>query len=255
MPFRPRILTLFLLAVFLSGCFPSRGALLAEKEEISYRRGQQRLKEGRPEEALEAFLSVIKKRQEAPESHLEAGLLYLNRFGEPILAIYHFNEYLRSKPSPEPAERVRALIVTAKKEFARSLPASPFGGEVDKLDLKELLDKTRTENESLKAELMQVRAEVEHYKDVEQARRSLTELSTSASAPEGSAPAPASASAVSTSASSSARQYTVVQGDSLFVIAKKVYGSGARWKEIAEANRDTLPDPARLKLGQTLTIP
>lgn len=51
-------------------------------------------------------------------------------------------------------------------------------------------------------------------------------------------------------------KYTVVEGDSLWTIAKKFLGSGGRWQEIYEANKKTIgPDPAVLKIGTELVIP
>lgn len=49
--------------------------------------------------------------------------------------------------------------------------------------------------------------------------------------------------------------YTVQKGDSLWKIAKKQMGSGTRWAEIYEANRDTVSDPAKIYPGQLLAIP
>lgn len=51
------------------------------------------------------------------------------------------------------------------------------------------------------------------------------------------------------------RTYTVVKGDSLWAIAKKLLGSGSRYKEIYELNRDQISDPNRIYPGQVLTIP
>jgi nucleoid-associated protein YgaU len=53
--------------------------------------------------------------------------------------------------------------------------------------------------------------------------------------------------------SASERTYVVGQGDTLSVIAKRLLGSAARWKEIADLNG--IEDPARLKAGQELRIP
>lgn len=50
-------------------------------------------------------------------------------------------------------------------------------------------------------------------------------------------------------------RYQVHEGESLWRIAKKVYGAGSRWKEIYEANRDTLASPDPLPLGVVLRIP
>ncbi|HHB77213.1 MAG TPA: LysM peptidoglycan-binding domain-containing protein [Desulfobulbus sp.] len=48
--------------------------------------------------------------------------------------------------------------------------------------------------------------------------------------------------------------YTVVSGDSLGVIAQKVYGSSRRWQRLYELNRDRLSSPSALRVGQQLRI-
>lgn len=49
--------------------------------------------------------------------------------------------------------------------------------------------------------------------------------------------------------------YTVVQGDSLWKIAKKYYGSGAEYAKIYNANKDKIKNPNLIYVGQVLTIP
>lgn len=49
--------------------------------------------------------------------------------------------------------------------------------------------------------------------------------------------------------------YTVVAGDSLWKIAKRVYGNGNAWSLLYEANRELLTNPSQIFVGQTLTIP
>lgn len=51
------------------------------------------------------------------------------------------------------------------------------------------------------------------------------------------------------------KKYVVVAGDTLSAIAKKVYGDPDRWKEIFEANKDTVKDPNAIRVGQELLIP
>jgi nucleoid-associated protein YgaU len=49
--------------------------------------------------------------------------------------------------------------------------------------------------------------------------------------------------------------YTVQPGDSLSIIAKRVYGDANQYMKIFEANRDKLQDPNKIYPGQQLTIP
>ena len=49
--------------------------------------------------------------------------------------------------------------------------------------------------------------------------------------------------------------YVVQEGDTLWLIADRVYGAGPLWEVIFETNRDVLDDPDRIQPGQLLTIP
>ena len=49
--------------------------------------------------------------------------------------------------------------------------------------------------------------------------------------------------------------HTVVKGDTLWKIAEKTLGKGARYTEIFEANRPMLSDPDKIYPGQMLRIP
>ncbi|MBN8727159.1 MAG: LysM peptidoglycan-binding domain-containing protein [Xanthomonadales bacterium] len=51
------------------------------------------------------------------------------------------------------------------------------------------------------------------------------------------------------------RTYTVLTGDSLSKIARKLYGDANRWREIFDANRDQLDNPDLIQPGQVLKIP
>lgn len=49
--------------------------------------------------------------------------------------------------------------------------------------------------------------------------------------------------------------YTVVKGDCLWNIAKKLLGNGSRWKELYDLNRDKISNPNLIYAGQVLAIP
>jgi nucleoid-associated protein YgaU len=65
----------------------------------------------------------------------------------------------------------------------------------------------------------------------------------------------ASASQPAPEAAAAPRTYTVQPGDSLSIIAKKIYGNANEYHKIFEANRDKIKDPNLIHPGQTLTIP
>ena len=58
-----------------------------------------------------------------------------------------------------------------------------------------------------------------------------------------------------TPAASAEQIYTVVAGDSLSKISKKLYGDANQWKRIFEANREQIKNPDLIHPGQKLKIP
>ena len=51
------------------------------------------------------------------------------------------------------------------------------------------------------------------------------------------------------------RTYTVQQGDTLSIIAKRFYHTSQRWKDIADANQTQLHGSTHLRVGMSLVIP
>ncbi|MCH6483054.1 LysM peptidoglycan-binding domain-containing protein [Pseudoxanthomonas sp. LH2527] len=49
--------------------------------------------------------------------------------------------------------------------------------------------------------------------------------------------------------------YTIEKGDTLSKIAKEHLGNANAWKQIFEANRDTIDDPDRIFPGQVIKLP
>ncbi len=151
------IVTLLTALFIASGCDNVSSGVVAEKDEKHYQRGQRLLREGRAAEALAAFLKVIEKRPDAAESHLEAGILYQQHIGDPVASIYHLRRYIELRPDSPEAEKAAQLIETARKDFARSLPGQPYNSAIDRLDLLEMLENARAENQELKRQLAALR--------------------------------------------------------------------------------------------------
>jgi nucleoid-associated protein YgaU len=51
------------------------------------------------------------------------------------------------------------------------------------------------------------------------------------------------------------RTYVVQKGDTLINLARRYYSDPARWKDIWQANRNTVPNPDRIMPGQELVLP
>ena len=241
----------------MGGCSPDT-ALAKETDERSYRRGKSLLREGRKDEALQAFLSLIGARPDAAESHLEAGLIYLNHLKDPLAAIYHFRSYLALSPQGQYADFVKELILTAQKDFAQTLPGEPFGDSVDRVDLMETVKQLKEENTRQKQMILQLQRELaEQEGQLLSYQERLNIQRTQPRSPTQVAPIIIQQPPVSNPATqqAGARTYTVESGDTLSRISAKMYGTSARWTEIFQANTDQLPSPNALKPGQVLRIP
>jgi LysM repeat protein len=275
-------------ALWLSGCTDSdRVKTAAEVDEPAYREGQSLLKTGRRQEALSAFLKVIDKRgNDAPESHLEIGLLYAQHINDPLSAIYHFKKYLALRPNSPQAPLVRQRIDAATREFARTLPAQPLENHLQRVDLVAALDKLKQENEVLKQELADVKAgrnavavpgldggpaateaaatpglsfNVETIPTVRtRPVAPATRTPAPAPGPTRAAPVtqkPAAPTAPVAQPAAGNRRHTVQPGDTLFKIAQQYYGNRSRWRDIYAANRGVMKSETDLKVGTMLRIP
>lgn len=258
--FLPRFaLVASLSALFvLSACAPSGVEVVGETDEKQYQLAKDYQGQGRTEEALSAFLRVIDARRDAPESHFEAGYIYLNSMKDPVKAIYHFDRYLQFKPQSPQATQVRQLIETAQKEFARQLPAQPYQGDLDRIDLMELVKSLKLENDSLKRDLVAAQKRVQQLEAVVGGARRVPTAQTTVVAPPAQQTrpaAPAQTAAPTPDPASAPRSYTVKSGDSLSSISRAVYGTPSRWIDIYQANRDRLSSENALRVGQELRIP
>ena len=81
---------------------------------------------------------------------------------------------------------------------------------------------------------------------------SFSDLTADITAPEAAA---AAAAAGGGSTGAAPRTYTVQPGDNLSKISKHFYGDPNQYMKIVNANKETLPDPDKIKPGMELNIP
>jgi predicted small lipoprotein YifL/LysM repeat protein len=266
---RSKFSVLLALAVLAAGagCGSDNGPLGPETDEPLYRQGQQYEKQGRNEEALNAYLKLITRRgDQAPQAHLEAGILYLDTFRDPISAIYHFQQYLKLLPNSVQAGFVRGQIDAAKREFASTLPAAswqmtPATPGTAGADLQSELQQLQAENAALRAQLAELRSSAANGVTVQPAPEPAPAASAPVAivpvAPVTEAPAPSPPAAAPNRPAPAGRVYVVEPGDGLMKVARKMYGSESRWRDIVSANPELFPNGrnTRLHPGMRLKIP
>jgi len=279
-PCRKSAVLLALAALWLgAGCGGGdRTPFAAETDESDYRQGQQLKTQGRYSEALSSFLHVIEKRgeRESAESHLEAGLIYLNHIKDPIEAIHQFKKYLELQPNSKQAPYVLGQVNVAKREFARTLPAHPLEDQSIRFEMQDQVERLQRENEELKAELqsrgiaplpsIRTSRGTAAFAPAERSPITLAPLPAGVDSDALPAVAPAAPKALFNlsqtaarpipSAPAVGRKHTIAPGDTLYRIAVKYYGSGAKVEEIFNANRDVMRDKNTLpRVGTELKIP
>lgn len=278
----PRPLTRLCLALLalgglLAGCADNdRLSYTSETDDPNFQKGRA-LKDTRRQEALSAFLKVIERRgDDAPESHLEAGLLYHTHINDPLSALYHFKKYLALRPNSPQAPLVRQRVDAAIRDFARTLPAQPLDNQLERVELIAAMDRLKKENDLLKEQLADLRgarlavpaggggnAEGSAGTAAPGLNLQLNSTPTvrarppSVSAPPLIAPAnqrPATT-AVAANPAASGRRHTVQAGDTLSKLSQQYYGTRAKWRDIYAANRGVMKSETDLRIGMELKIP
>lgn len=289
LPFRS-LLLLFgaALALGLSGCTDDgRQSYATETDEPYYRQAEQMKRANRQQEALSAYLKVIEKRgDDAPESHLEAGLVYLHHIRDPIAAIYHFRKFLSLRPNSAQAPLVRQRIDAAIRDFARTLPAQPVENQLQRVDLIAAMDKLKLENDLLKQQLAEYQsgrgptdasfaanggpaerdpgetrgastANNDFAISLDQVPTVRTRPKATPTRPEAGRTSPAVAAPRDTAPATvaGARRHTVRPGDTLSNLSQRYYGNRTRWRDLYQANRNLMKSESDLKVGMELVIP
>lgn len=142
-----------------AGCGERKTAAIPESEEPLYIEAVALNNGHRYGEALASYLKVIDKRGElgAPDSHLDAGVIYLNHIKDPIRAYHHFSRYLDLKANSSEAPKVRGMLEASLVRIAARFPGFPSDGQSNRLINTEEVNRLRRENEELRAELQTLR--------------------------------------------------------------------------------------------------
>lgn len=230
------------------GCSPSGPAGTDEEKEPQFLIAQSRLGALDFGGAVEAFQLALETNPQSAASHYQLGCLYADKVLDPAAAIYHYEQYLRRKPTARDAELIRRQISGLKERLAKDFLAMPPTSHLQKQN-----ESLTAENRKLHEELDQLRAELA-------GRAALTNsppgrvASGRADAAAGGSLAGGRLSLVTPSRSGAARPGTkthkVKSGDTPSAIARQYH---IKVESLLAANPGL--NPKRMRIDQNLTIP
>lgn len=180
--------------------------------------------------AINLYEAALDDSPRCADIHYKMALLYDDKLSDPVSALHHFKRYLSLAPSGPHASEARNFM----KRDEVALLTSLSGDSVV----------SRTEAARLKNENLSLRKEIE-----DRWAKNRNAEKTSDASPKTS-PTPEK-----TADKKKGQTYVVQSGDTLASISRKFYKSSARWKEILHANSKKIDNPAKLKVGETLSIP
>jgi tetratricopeptide (TPR) repeat protein len=162
--------------------------------------------------------------------HYRLALIYDDKLDDPLNALHHFKRYLVLAPNGPHAADVQKFMKRDEIALATSLSGDAVVTRAEAARL-------RNENLDLRKQLEQRGAKGRPTD------KSIQDRPASAMLRRG------------VQAEKKRRTYLVQSGDTLASISRKFYHSSARWKEILDANKKSIDDPEKLRVGQSLVIP
>jgi len=269
----PKVILLFLVVpiAFLVSCEQVQQGTDSEDSTNPYfRRAATYVSEENFYAAIQEYEQALQVNSSVVKAHVEMGVLYNEKLGDPISAIYHYQKYLNARPNAPDREKVQSYIDKAKIDFAITLPNSPAQNAEEaarinreNVELKQALADAQSTLSKKEDEIAQLRSSIgQQAAAVSDA--SNTDTITLLEPIRGSESDSVEVIAVSEMNTvpsapivSGGRVHTIQKGDSLWQIARQFYPNDVAGgvKKITEANPDKASNPQNLKLGDTLIIP
>jgi nucleoid-associated protein YgaU len=172
------------------------------------------------------YESALDGTAQTAEVHYKLALLYDDKLKSPLDALHHMNRYLELSPSGPHIRDARAY----KKEGETRLLAHLSKGSP--MTQQEAV-RIKNDNQLLRQQLTTLRAQ-----------KPLPAATMDARGEPVQKPIPPGA-----------RTHTVQSGETLSTIAHKYFKNKARWKDIQDANFNSLEGTAKIKPGMILIIP
>jgi tetratricopeptide (TPR) repeat protein len=219
---------LYSLAIFFAFCFAGCDRLIPSRYNQLVQDADNKAAQGDFQRAINLYEAALDDSPRCADVHYKLALLYDDRLNDPVGALHHFRRYLTLSPNGSHAN-------DAKNSIQRDELAALTSLSGDSIVTRAEAARLRNENLDLHKRLDARAGTLQSLPGKLQARDT--------------------SSAKTGSKKSGERTYTVREGDTLASISRKFYKSSARWQRILEANKQSIENPKKLTVGQTLVIP
>ncbi|MCP4180423.1 MAG: LysM peptidoglycan-binding domain-containing protein [bacterium] len=202
---------------------------------------------GKYDAAIDLYKKYLILYPTSTDANYKLAVIY-QETGEYIPAIYYYEKFLSLSPDSSDREIIEKWITSSKgklykelsKQYSDSeiIDASRLGkqnesnspGNDMKIEFKKLKDKNKKLEKFILRHKNSLADNNEEIASKPKAKVNITQFDKDF-------------------------YYTVKPGDSLYKISNKIYGSPIYLKKILKANKDQLPSPSKIKVGQKLLIP
>ncbi len=285
------LLAALLAALVLSSCQQAPPGSDAEDERNPFfRQASKDVADLNYPAAIKQFEKAIATNPTVVKAYLQIGLLYGDKLGDPISAIYFFQKYLEARPNAAEREEVVAAMEKAKIDFALSLTNSGIQNAAEiarmskeNVDLKQQITQLQGTLAAKEAQVSQVAGAATPPKATAvvpasptvstnvptekkapakstAARNTTAKLSESPAKtdiPSVPAATPPAAPADVAALSADAKQHTIGSGDTLWKLAKKYYPASLDLNEEIAKIKAANPglNDRNLKIGTVINIP
>lgn len=285
------LLAALLAALVLSSCQQAPPGSDAEDERNPFfRQASKDVADLNYPAAIKQFEKAIATNPTVVKAYLQIGLLYGDKLGDPISAIYFFQKYLEARPNAAEREEVVAAMEKAKIDFALSLTNSGIQNAAEiarmskeNVDLKQQITQLQGTLAAKEAQVSQIAgaatppkatvvvpasptpatnatAEKKAPAKTTAARNTTAKTSeplAKTDIPSVPAATPPAAPADAAVLSADAKQHTIGSGDTLWKLAKKYYPASLDLNEEITKIKTANPglNDRNLKIGTVINIP
>jgi LysM repeat protein len=142
-----------LLCAVANGCLPPSQSPMEDEKEPHFIEGKHAVNTYDFNGAIEEFEKAVEANPRNASAHFELGWLYEEKEPDPAAAIYHYQQFLKLRPTADTAEAVRQRITNCKIDLAKGVMPLPSSPGVQH-DLEQLIQS----NKQLQIEVDQWRA-------------------------------------------------------------------------------------------------